>query len=195
MPRRRTQRAPACQMDQAFFNRLEKAGCLSYLEEHRNAFRLRAQSWNELPELSAAYKHAIGRSRLADIRRDALERLQNDERERMLDRGLIYTNEMARKLRLPRSVNLHALINGLLTDFEAAGGKFSAAKDEHGRVFGPAAEYLRVAYDALAFEGRSITRDGFARLAIEAYREPLAKARLSKNNYLERTANAWKPDG
>ena len=89
---------------------------------------------------------------------------------------------------------MHALVFCLLTIFNAAGGKFSAAKDEAAgaKVIGAAAEYLRVVYDVLAFDGRSMTSDGFARLAIEAYRYPIAKARAAKTRYMEWLVNAWK---
>lgn len=90
----------------------------------------------------------------------------------------------------PLSVNRHALVCGALAIFESAGGRITAAKNSQGRVVGAAADFLRFLHGALASPG--LTEDGFARQIIEAWRDPRAKARRAREDYIDGLRSAWK---
>jgi len=166
MPRLVIRKPPACAVDDRLFDRMADAARLTLGAADREMLRLAIEFWNGLPVRQAEYRRAHGLP---------LTGRKEDGR--------------------PKSVNLHTLVHSLLMVFENAGGRVTATKAENGRVCGPAAEFLRVAFEGINFHGRKITKDGFARLVIEAWRQPKSRARRAWQDYNERIRNAWKnPD-
>lgn len=91
----------------------------------------------------------------------------------------------------PRSVNRDALICGVLAELGRAGMVVKVGRPDDGRpAQGRAANVLRIVWDALA--APELSRDGFARKAAEAYRDPIARRKLAKLEYLDRLTSAWK---
>ncbi len=91
----------------------------------------------------------------------------------------------------PRSVNRDALVCGVLAELERAGMVVKVGRPGDGRpAQGGAADALRLVWDALA--APEVSRDGFARKAAEAYRDPLARRMRARLEYLNRLTSAWK---
>lgn len=129
-------------------------------------------------------------SRLRDKVREVLVDHNSLERRRRVARRAAGLSNPRHR---PRGDN-HSLAVGLILIFIEAGGmpKSTWAKGARNTVDADVADFLRVAWDAIA-DPRT-TQDGFARLVRGAWFDTQAVRRRARREYIERISLAWRSE-